>query len=322
MTNTLDAACAPIFAGDQRAAARLISRIEAGDRTTAPLLQTLYAKSGATPVIGITGPPGAGKSTLADQLVAVWRAQGFSVAVLAVDPSSPITGGSLLGDRVRMGRHNADRGVFIRSMAARGRLGGLAGAAGDALIVLGAMGFSRILVETVGTGQNEIDILNYASSVVIVQTPAGGDAVQAMKSGMLEIGEIFAVNKADLAGADRTVAALRDNIEFRYHAAPPDQWVPPVLKTNANSGSGVAELDVALTAHTAHYKTFPAQQQKHERLRARGILVERLSDILRERHGPDATHTECFEQALDSIIARAADPYSAALKLLSETGLA
>ncbi|WP_428313005.1 methylmalonyl Co-A mutase-associated GTPase MeaB [Hydrocarboniphaga sp.] len=306
---------AAVVAGDLRSAARLITRVEAGDSDIAPVLRALHARGGSTPVIGITGPPGAGKSTLLDQMLAHCRAAGERIAVLAVDPSSPFSGGAILGDRVRMSRHNTDRGVFIRSMAARGRLGGLAQAAADALTVLDAMGWDRILIETVGVGQSEIDILRHADTVLIVQTPAGGDAVQAVKAGILEIGDVFVVNKADTAGADRTVGALREAVEFRVHALCPDAWLPPVLKTDAASGTGISELLQAIAAHRAHLQTHPAQQQARRRAQARARLIDCIGQALR-LHRRAADQHDRFEAMLDEVAARRCDPQTAALRLL------
>jgi LAO/AO transport system kinase len=265
-------------------------------------------------VIGVTGPPGAGKSTLVDQLVAGLRRQGRRVAVLAVDPSSPFSGGAILGDRIRMGRHNTDRGVFIRSMAARGKLGGLARAAGDALSVLDAMGWDAILVETVGVGQSEIDILRHARSVLIVQTPSGGDAVQTVKAGLLEVGDIFVLNKADAPGADRMAAALREAVEFRSGALPADAWHPPLLKTQAVAGDGVEDLITAIFAHLDHLESHPAQLAARQRAHARVLLVDRIGEALQRRHAPE--HADGFERALDDILARRCDPLSAARRLV------
>jgi LAO/AO transport system kinase len=305
----------PVLAGNRRAAARLISRIEAADPEVGPVVHRLYSAGADTPVLGITGPPGAGKSTLADQLITRWRQRGETVAVLAVDPSSPVSGGAILGDRVRMHRHSTDSGVFIRSMSARGHLGGLSSATGDALIVLDAMGFDRILIETVGTGQNEIDVLNHAHTVIVVQTPAGGDAVQAMKSGLLEIADVFVVNKMDTSGADRMAALLRETVEARPLA--PGDWQPPVLKTQAAANTYIDELDASVQAHGRHLRTHPLQGAARQRTRMRALLLARLSELLRERYSRDTDRASAFEQRVDDILARRSDPASAALELLN-----
>ena len=311
-------AIAAVRRGDIRGSARLISRVEAGDESVRPLLRALYLEGGATPVLGVTGPPGAGKSTLVDQLISRYRACALKVAVLAVDPASPFSGGAILGDRVRMGRHNTDAGVFIRSMSARGVLGGLARAAADCLVVLDAMGFDVILVETVGVGQNEIDIMRHAHTVLIVQTPAAGDAVQAVKAGILEIGDVFAVNKADTPGADRAAAALREAVEFRYDAHDPTAWHPTVLKVEATTGMGLDELTDALDGHRRHLAAHPAELRARLRKRARLQLAELVAEGLRRRYILDDDRDARFLKALDDVVERRCDPYGAAERLLAE----
>ncbi len=318
-TDLLEVAAA-VRRGDVRATARLISRIEDGDESVVSVLQSLYRQGGRTPVIGITGPPGAGKSTLVDQMLTIYRSRSLTVAVLAIDPASPFTGGAILGDRVRMARHNTDAGVFIRSMSARGVLGGLARAAGDALTVLDAMGKDVILVETVGVGQNEIDIMRHASSVVILQTPAGGDAVQAVKAGILEIGDVFVVNKADTPGADRTAAALREAIEFRHDPHDASAWHPPVFKTQATDAGGVQELVDGLDRHAAHLRAHPQALRERLLSQARVRVTELVSEGLRRRYlGPHSANAP-FASLLDDLVERRSDPYEAARRLLGALG--
>ena len=313
-----DAAAEAVLRGDLRAASRLISRIESGDDSVCAALQLLYAKGGAASVIGITGPPGAGKSTLTDQLIARYRAQGLRVAVLAVDPSSVRTGGAILGDRLRMGRHNTDSGVFIRSMAARGQLGGLSAATGDALVVLDALRFDRILVETVGVGQGEIDIVTHADTVIIVQTPLGGDTVQAMKAGLLETGDVWVVNKVDAPAADRTVTALRESLEFRCRGLGPQQWRPPIVKTQAVRGEGIETLWESVEAHRMHLLAHPEERETQRRQRTRVLLIERIAEALRGRYRTVREGNEPFERMLDEVLARHSDPRTAVARWLRQ----
>jgi LAO/AO transport system kinase len=306
---------AAALAGDRRAAARLISLVEAADPAAGPAMSLLFRRGRDTRIVGITGPPGAGKSTLVDQLIALRRLAGERVAVLAVDPASPRSGGSLLGDRVRMTRHNTDADVFIRSLSTRGHLGGLTAATGDALIVLDALGFDCIIVETVGAGQNEFDIMDHADTVVVVQTPVAGDEVQAMKSGLLEIADLIAVNKCDAPGAERTVSWLREAAEARG-GRPSPGWTVPLIKTQAVAGTGVVELNAALDAHRRQLGSQPDASRARRRDRARILLLRRMTDMLRARHARPAQHANEFERALDDILARRRDPGSAAADLL------
>jgi LAO/AO transport system kinase len=232
-------------AGDERALARAISLVEQGSPEVAPLLAALAATPASAPVVGITGPPGVGKSTLTAALVAHWRAGRRRLAVLAIDPSSARTGGAALGDRLRLAAHATDPGVFIRSMAARGHLGGLAGAAGRAVDLLAAFGVDLVVVETVGVGQAEIDIAGLADLVVVVQAPGLGDEMQAIKAGVLEVADLIAVNKGDLPGASQAAAGLR------ALAGAADRPAPPVLTVSAASGAGVADLAAAIDAGLA-----------------------------------------------------------------------
>jgi len=256
-----------LLAGDTRALARAISAIEMRRPGTGDLIEELASgRSGTdspTQIIGLTGPPGSGKSTLADGLTELWRTAGRRVAILAVDPNSPFTGGAILGDRVRMQRHALDRGVFIRSMGSRGHLGGVSLATRGTVRLLSALGWEMVLVETVGVGQSELEICEIADSVVVVTTPAAGDGVQVIKAGITEIADLFAVNKADLPGVDRVVRELRDLVRTHREEG---VWQVPVIPTvGANGAAGVQELAAALDQHRIHLVSSGAQAARAER---------------------------------------------------------
>lgn len=269
-----------ILGGDVRALARLLRLIDdrAGDYVSA--LADLHPHTGRARVIGVTGNPGAGKSTLTDQLIGAWRARGLRVGVVAIDPSSPFTGGAILGDRVRMQRHSADRGVFIRSLATRGVLGGLSRSTRDVVNVLDAMGFDRVLIETVGVGQDEVDVANTAHTSVVVLVPGLGDGVQALKAGLLEIADLFVVNKADRPDAERVVRELALLLELEGGVR--HGWTVPVLQTVALENRGVDALVDAVDAHLAHLRATGGWEERL-RARRRGELNDRLIEALRRR---------------------------------------
>jgi LAO/AO transport system kinase len=300
---------AAVLAGDRRAAGRLITLAETGDPAIEADLRLLYRAGGKSRVIGITGPPGAGKSSLVDCLTGQIRRQGGSVAVLAVDPSSPLTGGAVLGDRVRMHRHAEDTGVLIRSMAARGALGGLSHAAGDAFTVLDAMGFDTIIIETVGVGQSEIDILGLAEVTILLQTALGGDGVQSVKAGILEIADIIVVNKADAPGTTQMLRALEEMIAHRRPTA--EGWQTPVLATEATTGAGVEKLVAAIDGFFQCAALHEDATRQRRRARARARLTTLAQVNLRRRLAA------IDEAALDAVIARRTDPHEAAALLVT-----
>jgi LAO/AO transport system kinase len=306
---------AALRAGDIRTCARLITRIERGDARTVALLQALYRAGRRSPVVGITGPPGAGKSTLSSRLVGAWRKRGRRVAVLAVDPSSPFSGGAVLADRLRMMEHGCDDGVFIRSMASRGRLGGLAKATGDVITVLDAMPWDVILVETVGVGQNETDIIRHASVAVLLQTPMGGDDIQAAKAGITEIGDIFVVNKSDHPDADRTVRQLRDMIDMALCLHPDRPWPPAVLKTCALDGTGIPELVDLIDACAARLDGSSSAARLRQRARVRQRVGELLHDMLEHKLRSD--RDLLIDASIDPVIERESDPYALAADILA-----
>jgi LAO/AO transport system kinase len=301
--------------GDVRRCARLISLVERGEADLVPLLQRLYRAGGRGRTVGVTGPPGAGKSTLVNKLVAVWRRRGLSVAVLAIDPSSPFSGGAILGDRLRMMEHACDDGVFIRSMASRGHLGGLAKAAGDALIVLNAMPWDIVLIETVGVGQNETEIMRHAQVVILVQTPMGGDNIQAAKAGIIEIADIFVVNKSDHPLADQTVRQLEEMVSLGNCVHPDRTWLQPVVKTQATNGDGVGALVDQVERRYAHLAAHPEVLRLQDRERARHRIGEIFQDLLNQRmHSNDEGW---LDDLIDSVVARESDPYALARTLLA-----
>ncbi len=255
----IDDLAARIKAGDRVALARGISLVESGDPDGLALSEAIFAGGGRAHIIGVTGPPGAGKSKLADALIRAYRARDLTVAVLAVDPVSPRTGGATLGDRIRMTAATADRGVFIRSSAARGQHGGLGLTTMQTARLMGVAGYDRVIVETVGTGQDGVTIATVAATILLVQTPHSGDDVQALKAGILEVADIYVVNKAELPGADAMVADLREASEA---ATQPDGWARPVIATTATDGGGVETLADAIEAHRAYLEGSPEGEQR------------------------------------------------------------
>lgn len=306
-----------VLQGDVRATARLIRLIDDGDEGAMYDLRQLFSHAGRAHIVGFTGSPGVGKSTLVDRIIRRFRQDDKTVGVLAVDPTSPFSGGAILGDRVRMRDHFLDEGVFIRSLATRGSFGGLTRSTADAIVVLDAMGKDAVIVETVGVGQDEIDIAHSAHTTVLVTVPGMGDDIQAIKAGLMEIGDLFVVNKADRQGVAKTIRELKVMLEMsadRYHDG---GWMPPVLPTSASSGDGIEELYQALHEHRRHLL-----QDGGELLRRRKMLRVRnqLIDLLRERLTGAAIERlggeEGFAKVVDAIVSGQTDPYTVSSELV------
>jgi LAO/AO transport system kinase len=299
--------------GDRAALGRLISLVERGGEPSRAVGRLTFADGQADHVVGITGAPGAGKSTLTDRLIsAARRARDGKIGVLAVDPSSPYSGGAILGDRIRMQGHALDPGVFVRSMATRGHLGGLALAAPEAVRVLAATGYPVVLVETVGVGQVEVEIAGAADTTVVVVNPGWGDAVQAAKAGLLEIADVFAINKADRPGAEETRRDLDSMLDMNMSMG---DWRPPIVQCVASDGTGVEELWTEVTRHREYLeRSGDLDQRREKRLleELRGVLVSRI-----EREVKSGEEGARWEEVKNALLKREIDPYQAAENLLT-----
>lgn len=310
--------CLRVLSGDFRSVARLITLVENSVPGSTDYLRELFPHTGRAFTVGITGAPGAGKSTLVDALAAHYRSMGLLVGIIAVDPTSPFTGGAILGDRIRMQSRSLDSGTFIRSMATRGHLGGLTLATGDVVSILDAAGFDIVFVETVGVGQDEVEIVKAAHATVVLLVPGMGDDVQAMKAGIMEIGDVFVINKADHPGVERVEAELKAMLSMCERT---DAWSPPVVRTIASEGQGIEESVRALAAFRDHQKGSP-----YEKDRAIQIQKERLTELVRAHilhRILDAPGAQLrIEEMAARIADRKLDPYSATEQLFASGGFA
>jgi GTPase len=301
-----------VAAGDMRAVARAISKVEDLSADASQLMKQIFPLTGRGLVIGITGPPGAGKSSLVDKLASHYRQQGERVGIVAVDPSSPFSGGAILGDRIRMQTLGLDSGVFIRSMATRGNLGGLARSTVDAVSILDAAGYGRIIIETVGVGQDEVEVVKAADVSVVVLVPGMGDDIQAIKAGIMEIGDIFVINKADREGVYSTEKELEALLSL---ATRDDAWHPPIVKTVATEGKGIQELSTAIES----YRDFHLRTESGVG-RRRAIARWRILELLRERLVSQTLESESASEQLEhlagEVASRRRDPYSAVEELM------
>ena len=301
-----------LLAGDARALARLISLAEQDDASVAKALSAVQPRTGHSYVIGITGPPGSGKSSLVDAMISAFRRDDKTVGVLAVDPNSPFTGGAVLGDRIRMQRHALDEGVYVRSMGARGHLGGLASATRQATRILDAYGRDYVLLETVGVGQAELEVSGISDAVVVVLNPSQGDEVQALKAGILEIADIFVINKADLAGADRAVRQLRQIYPDDMQEG---DWLPPILKTVAVKDEGIERLLQEIEKHRAHVEKTGRLEEKR-RARLRDEVLDLVSERARRRAAKKLQDGTDVGSRISTAPLSSLDPYELASELL------
>ena len=301
-----------VLTGDTRAIARAITKIENASADAPEIMKAVYPKTGNARVIGITGAPGAGKSSLVDKLAAFYKNQGERIGIICIDPSSPFSGGAILGDRIRMGAIGLDEKIFIRSMATRGNLGGLSRATVDAVSILDAAGFDKVIVETVGVGQDEVEIVKAADVSVVVLVPGMGDDIQAIKAGIMEIGDVFAINKSDREGVLRTQKELESLLSLAHR---PDMWNPPIVKTVATENKGIDDLAAVIES----YVEFIAKGEANL-VRKRSIAKWRLLELLQERLLADLLSNGDVEGLLDTlsqeIAVKSTDPYSAVEKLI------
>ncbi|WP_297535375.1 methylmalonyl Co-A mutase-associated GTPase MeaB [Thermococcus sp.] len=307
---SLDSLVQSALSGDKKAIARLITLVENDEEKAREIIRRIYPHTGRAYVVGITGPPGSGKSTLLDKLIKLARNEGHKVGVIAIDPTSPFTGGALLGDRLRMQRHSTDPGVFIRSMATRGSLGGLAKATNDAVKVLDAAGYDLIFVETVGVGQIEVDIVKTADTVVLVTVPGLGDEVQAIKAGLMEVADIFAINKADREGVEMVHLELKMALEFEREKWKQIGWEPPIVETTAFTLKGVRPLWEAIKRHRKHMEE-SGRLRERRAFRAREEVKTIIASTVARKVEERLERGEAGE-LINEVVERKLDPYSAA----------
>ena len=303
-----------IFSGDPRSVARAITKVESGSAEAAALMKAIFPRTGNALIVGITGSPGAGKSSLVDKLALHYKEAGHKVGIICVDPSSPFSGGAILGDRIRMATLGLDKNVFIRSMATRGNLGGISRATVDAVAILDAAGFDIVIVETVGVGQDEVEIVKTADVSVVVLVPGMGDDIQAIKAGIMEIGDVFVINKADREGVLRTQKELESLLSLAHR---PDMWNPPIVNTIATENKGTEDLVAAIESYNVFQKQGDASLE-----RKKAIAKWRLLELLQERLLSDLMNQNGTNEKLDNMALEIAekknDPYSAVEVLIAE----
>ena len=304
-----------LFAGDTRTIARAITNIENGTKAAAELMKAVFPKTGRATVIGITGSPGAGKSSLVDKLALYYKDKGDRVGIICIDPSSPFSGGAILGDRIRMATLGLEKNVFIRSMATRGNLGGLSRATVDAVSILDAAGFDKVIVETVGVGQDEVEIVKAADVSIVVLVPGMGDDIQAIKAGIMEIGDVFVINKADREGVLRTQKELEALLSLAHR---PDMWNPPIVRTVATENKGIEDLSAAIESYAAYRSESDEAVRTRKKAIARWRLLELLQEELLRRLLEKNGALDEIDRLADRMAEKSIDPYSAVEALLTE----
>ncbi len=308
---------ARLLAGEQRALSRVISMLERGDPAVAGVMREIDGSTGRSYTVGITGPPGAGKSTIADQLTRLLRGLGKRVGIVAVDPTSPFSGGALLGDRIRMQRHYLDSGVFIRSIATRGQTGGLPRIVKGVARALDAAGYDVVIVETVGVGQTELGVMGVADSVAVTLIPEAGDAIQSLKAGVMEIADLYVINKADRDGADRMAASVTAMLQMSLTTP---EWEPPVKLTAAHAGQGIDELWDSLEEHRSYLKSSGCLEKRRRAHRSQEFLEVVEEELVRRLRSMVQTDPSLLS-ALERVASRQEEPYSAALEFLASSSL-